>query len=175
MKYNFVYKRTSDWSFEELDIIEKTVALVNDPGLADPLLTIGRHLAAITQVKFLIVGRTLPPAYDTVQTVCFLNYGNPLPGMTYQLQGTPCQHVFDYDICYYPVGVKAEFPLDTDLAEMNIESYMGTALNDAQGRKIGLIVLLNETPIQNPGFVEHLLTIVSPVLEQQLLRMPVTV
>ena len=168
MKYNFVYKRNNDWSFEEEKIIEQTIALVSNPIAGDPFLAVGRHLADITKVKFLIIGRNVPSEADKVQTVCFLNYGRPLANITYLLNGTPCQHVFDYDICYYPVGVKEEFPEDKDLVDMNINSYMGTPLSDNAGNKIGLLVLLHDKTIQNPGFIEHLITIVSPVIEQQL-------
>jgi hypothetical protein len=54
---------------------------------------------------------------------------------------------------------------------MNIESYMGTSLIDEDCNKIGLIELFDEVPIKNPGFIEYILTLVSPVLEQQLIAL----
>ena len=166
MRYEFVHKLNNDWSFEELAVIEQTYTFVNEPIAGDPIVAIGKYLATLVPVKFLIIGRTNPPEADTINTVCFLNYGKQLPNLTYSLKDTPCQDVYDYGVCYYPIGVKEEFPNDKDLVEMNINSYMGTALINKTGETIGLIVLLHDKTIENPGFIEHLLTIVSPVMEK---------
>src|SRR5688572_7388401 len=168
MRYQFVHKRNNDWSFEELAVIEKTIAFVDEPTAGDPVMAVGKYLASIISVKFLIIGRTNLPEADKIDTVCFLNYGKPMPNLTYSLKGTPCQDAYDYGVCYYPVGVKEEFPNDKDLVEMNINSYMGTALINQASETIGLIALLHDKTISNPGFIEHLLTLVSPVVEMYL-------
>ena len=51
---------------------------------------IGKFLAALAKVKFLIIGQIDELAPDTVNTVCFLRYGEQLPGFSYRLQDTPC-------------------------------------------------------------------------------------
>jgi hypothetical protein len=169
MRYEFVYKRLNDWSFEESSIIEKTIEFVNNPIEGDPVFVIGKYLASLVKVKFLIIGSIDPLTQEKVDTVCFLKYGEQLPNISYDLKGTPCHSTFIHDVCYYPCGVRAEFPNDADLVEMNIDSYMGTSIIDKNGEKIGLIVLLDEVTIQNPGFLDYILTIVSPVLEQHFL------
>jgi hypothetical protein len=51
---------------------------------------------------------------------------------------------------------------------MGVISYMGTAINDFSGTPIGLVVLLHDKTIENAGLIEHLITIVSPTLEENL-------
>ena len=168
MRYEFVHKRNSDWSFDELAIIEETIAFINEPIAGDPILAVGKYLASIISVKFLIIGQINRPVADSVNTICFLNYDQLLPNLTYALKDTPCQNVFEHGVCYYPIGLKEEFPKDEILEEMNINSYMGSALINKSSETIGLIVLLHDKTIPNPGFIEHLLTLVSPLVEVHL-------
>jgi len=64
--------------------------------------------------------------------------------------------------------VQEEFPEDADLVIMGVHSYLGAALRDYAGEAIGLIVLLNDTTIENPGLIDYLFSLVSPTLEKQL-------
>ena len=168
MRYEFVHKRNNDWSFEETAIIEKTTAFLNGPLAGDPVVAIGKCLADIVKVKYLIIGQIDPASAEKVNTVCFLEYGEQLPNFSYQLEGTPCQNSCLFDVCYYPVGVREEFLKHADLVKMNIDSYMGTSIIDKLGKRVGLIVLSDEVTIQNPGFLENILIIVLPVLEKHL-------
>lgn len=168
MKYEFVHRRISDWSFEESEIIEKTLGFVKNPGSDDLFAAVGAYLINIIKVKYLLICRVNLPDAETVSTVCFFNYGQQLPGITYKLKGTPCHQVLKHEVCYYPFGVQEAFPEDIALVEMGVKSYMGAPLLDNEGKATGLVALLHDSIVQNPGFIEHILTIVSPVLEQEL-------
>jgi len=172
MRYQFVYKRNGDWSFDELKLIQETVQFTDSLPRHTAIREVGSFLSEITNVKLLIIGRFVAPQNQEIETLCFLNHGQPIPNIIYKLQGTPCQGITSHRICYYPVSVQQEFPQDPDLAEMNIESYMGTALNDPEGNPIGLVALLHDRTIENPGLVEHLLQLLSPVLEESLPEHP---
>lgn len=168
MKYEFAHKVSGDWSFEESKVISDAVTFINSPIAGDPIVEIGRYLAKVTGVKYLLIGRFIGEENEKVQTICFFNRGQLLNNITYDLKNTPCNGVFHQNACYYPYGVQEEFPEDADLVIMGVNSYMGTALQDYAGHTIGLIVLLHDQTIENPGLIDHLLTLVSPTLEKHL-------
>lgn len=168
MRYEFEHKLTDEWSFEELQVINDLVSFINNPIMGDAVTEIGRYLSKITGVKYLLIGRFVGEDKNRVQTVCFFNKDQKLANITYHLKDTPCAHVYQGHACYYPYGVREEFPEDTDLVVMGVDSYLGSVLRDYSGESMGLIVLLNDTTIENPGLLDHLLTLVSPTLEREL-------
>lgn len=168
MKYEMIFRRNSDWCLQEQKIIDQTIDFINNPGTGNRIVEIGRYLNRIAAVKYLLIGKMLQPEREKVRTLCFFHYQEQLPDITYALKHTPCYGVLTHHICYYPTGIQREFPLDPDLAKMGVDSYLGTALNDAAENPIGLIVLLNDKPLENAGLIEHLITMVSPALEEQL-------
>lgn len=168
MRYEFAHKLSNDWSFEESKVISDTITFISNLSGDDPITQIGRYISEVTGVKYLLIGRFVPPENDRVQTICFFNKGQQLDNIIYNLKNTPCYHVFQQHVCYYPYGVQEEFPEDADLVILGVNSYMGAALRDYAGESIGLVVLLHDTTIENPGLIDHLLSLVAPTLEKQL-------
>lgn len=167
MRYEFAHKRTGDWSSEEQEVINDTVTFISNPIVGDPVTEIGRYLSKVTGVKYLLIGRFTGPEKDKVKTLCFFNKDQQLNNMTYNLKNTPCYHVYQQHVCYYPYGVQEEFPEDADLVIMGVHSYLGAALRDYTGEAVGLVVLLHDTTIENPGLIDHLLSLVTPTLEEK--------
>ncbi|MBK0403210.1 hypothetical protein I5M27_09450 [Adhaeribacter sp. BT258] len=168
MRYEFAQRENKDWSFEESKVIHDAFEFMANLPEGDPICTIGQYLSKVTGVKYLLIGRFVPPENDKVQTVCFLNGGQQLANMTYDLKNTPCYGVYQQQVCYYPFGVQEEFPEDFDLVVLGATSYMGAALKDYSGESIGLIVLMHDKTIENPALIDNLLSIVSPAIEKQL-------
>jgi hypothetical protein len=168
MRYEFAHRRSDDWSFEEQKVISDLVTFMANPIAGDPVTEIGRYLSVITGVKYLLIGRFMPPEKEKVETICFFNKDQQLDNFTYDLKKTPCYKVYQEHVCYYPFGVQEEFPEDADLVILGVHSYMGAALMDYAGNSIGLVVLLHDKTIEKPGLIDHLLSLVSPTLEKQL-------
>jgi hypothetical protein len=168
MRYEFAQTRSGDWSFEEQKVIDDTVTFINNLIADDPVTEIGRYIAKVTEVKYLLIGRFVPPENEKVQTLCFFNQDQQLDNFTYNLKNTPCYGVYLQKVCYYPFGVQQEFPHDADLVILGVNSYLGATLRDYAGKSIGLVVLLHDKTIENPGLIDHLLSIVSPTLEKSL-------
>lgn len=117
---------------------------------------------ALTQVlgtNYAFVGEIMPNDPNTVQTVAFCREGQILDNCSYGLSHTPCANVISESTCFYNSNVIGQFPLDQMLADMKIESYLGTPLRSSEGKTIGLLVLLSESPLNeklNPaGILEH--------------------
>ena len=75
MKEEFVHTRDNDWSPEEMKIIREVSSFIGSPIAGDPITEIGRYISKISGVKYLLIGRFIPPEKDKVQTLCFFNDG----------------------------------------------------------------------------------------------------
>lgn len=103
-----------------------------------------------------------------VQTVYFQRHGRKEPNFTYHPAGTPCSQVLGQDLYYVPYGLQTIYPDIALLQQLQVESYLGMPLFDQQDQGLGLIVLLHQHLIERGGFVEALLNVIAPRLEQEL-------
>ncbi|MBL8520687.1 MAG: EAL domain-containing protein [Betaproteobacteria bacterium] len=96
---------------------------------------------------------------DRIHTIAVHTARGAGENFTYPLDGSPCQSVLTQGVCVYPRGVAAMFPRDEPLARRHVEGYVGAPLIDSRGRKLGLIVVLRERPIEQSEMAVQLLRI----------------
>lgn len=89
----------------------------------------------------------------------------------YILAGTPCEDVFDAELCVIPEGVTARFPRDPVLTGMAIEGYAGICLMGEGGVPKGILVLLFESPMSDPDGVADSLERAAPRVTMELERL----
>lgn len=77
----------------------------------------------------------------------------------YVLADTPCQQVTQQTLCLYPSQVQQQFPQDTLLQSMQVESYAGMPLVDSSGRILGLLVVMHRQPLPYPDRAASMLKI----------------
>jgi PAS domain S-box-containing protein len=92
---------------------------------------------------------------------------------TYSIANTPCERAFRDGIYICSSRLKQLFPLDEDLAKMDVDNYMGMALQNSAGKKIGVICVLNPQSLANPKRAELLLRIFGARASAELERMQV--
>lgn len=107
-----------------------------------------RHLAELLDVAHVLVGETVEAA-DTIRTIAVVSDGKLVENFEYDLYGSPCQDVLRQSTCCYPRDVHRLFPDDRVLAEMEVESYLGTPLVGASGSVLGILVILDRRPLRN--------------------------
>lgn len=131
-----------------------------------------RGLAKATKAKYVLAGKLKKNAPDTVRTLAVWAGNNFGENFEYSLKGTPCEDVMQQRVCYYPSGVQQTFPEDVLLAEMGVHTYLGVPLADREGQGIGLLVLLNDSPLPEPELARMFLEIcaVKAAAEMQLSR-----
>lgn len=103
------------------------------------------HLADVLEIEYAFVGMLVDP--EQVRTVAVCAHGQIVDNFTYGLAGTPCQKVLEQETCIYPHNVCEQFPEDGLLRDMEVESYVGTALVDSLGVPCGLLVILGSRPM----------------------------
>ena len=118
-----------------------------------------RHLAAALDMQYVFVGELSPADPDQVRTRALWARGDFGENFEYALSGTPCEAVVNKELCVYPDGVRELFPRDTLLAEMGVESYLGTPLLSPSGDLLGLLVVMDDRPMQEQQRARDLVTI----------------
>ena len=170
MRYEFAHQLLPDWSVDEQALIDKTIDCVLHLPDHKVIERLAQHIFAITQVDYVTISKVINNEPAELGTLTFLKHGKALDNVTYFAAGTPCENVLSHSIFYYPAGVQEQFPEDIYLQHLHVNSYLGIPLNDSENNAIGLVALLHETTILNPGFIDHLLNIIAPTLEEYLLK-----
>ena len=104
------------------------------------------HLAAAVGVSYAFVAEFAGIA-TRVRTLASWGKGEIRPNVEYDLAGTPCEDVVRGGLCHHPVGVQRKFPLDQDLVDLGIESYLGVPLLDGKGTILGHLAVYDERPM----------------------------
>ncbi|VAX19427.1 Chemotaxis protein methyltransferase CheR [hydrothermal vent metagenome] len=121
---------------------------------------LAKYLANEMEMDYSFVGEFLK-SKDMVATMAVCAKGNIVDNFEYDLKGAPCRNVIGGDICYYTENIQRQFPEDTLLVDMEIESYIGVPLLSKEGAVMGLMVLLDTKPLERPTFVKSMLQIFS--------------
>jgi len=83
--------------------------------------------------------------------------GTLVDGVEYPLPGSPCQEVISHGLCAYPHGVRAAFPEDRMLEDLQVESYLGIRLCCPEGDRIGWLAIMDRKGIENVYLAEAML------------------
>jgi PAS domain S-box-containing protein len=124
-----------------------------------------KHLGQILSVDYAMIGRLDNP--DSLTTIAIYGQGFLQNNFTYDLKGTPCAEVVKGKVCYYTEKVSENFPEDTLMIEMGIESYLGIPLINCQGEVIGIIAVFAQRNLSNQClFIEILQIFASQCLAE---------
>ena len=129
-----------------------------------------RYLAENLESAYAFAGELTGEAKDSIKTIAVCVDGEIKDNFTYALAGTPCRNVVGKAICTYPANVQRDFPKDTMLVEMGVESYIGSPLFDSKGNALGLLVVMDRKPLQNRTMAESMLQIFSARASAELER-----
>ncbi len=139
-----------------LSILAKTSQAVGEAFF--PLLVEG--LSKALDARWVFVCMFDRGAPDRARTLANWDNG-PAENFVYSLRDTPCATVVTKGVCCFPDDIQARFPLDTMLVDMGAQSYAGTRLRGADGRALGLIVVLDEQPFPDPAATEAIVELFS--------------
>lgn len=120
------------------------------------------HLAKIFDAEYSFIGLLDEQRPDLIDTVALCVHGEVVDNQSYELAHTPCKHVVEGncdELQAYPRDIQRLFPDDPMLEEMGAHSYVGAPLADTTGKPIGLIVVMDNKPMENTEQVETILRI----------------
>lgn len=119
------------------------------------------HLSDACHVDCAFVGRIDPSDHQRIDTIAVSRNGETIENFSYDLRGSPCEEVVSRGVCYLAGGVRERFPDDKLLADMNVESYMGTPLFSSEGVLLGLVVLIHGQSIAQSDQAMAILRVVA--------------
>lgn len=168
MEYRFVHHWNYVLREDEHRILESAISLTSQPRDESFLRLAAEFIATHAQVQYVLIG-SLSEDGRNVLTKVFLKDREVLPNISYPLQHSPCDSVLTQRFCYYPNNVQRHFPRDIELQELNIESYLGSIFLTKEGEPVGLVALMSDKQIGNAAFAEHLVLVLSPAIEEELI------
>ncbi len=121
--------------------------------------TIVTNLAKALQVREAFVGQIIDNG--KIKSIAFYRDHKIIENFEYELEGTPCSYVLQYDKCIFPKNVANLFPLDIALKARNMESYMGMVLKNSKGEHLGIIVILHDKELTQVAEAESILSLFS--------------
>ncbi len=133
-----------------------------------------KNLAEIFSAEFTFIGLLDEHNPKQVNTVSLCIHGEIVDNLSFDLEHTPCNEVV-CDTCdsiqSYSSNVQQLFPKDDMLLEMAAESYVGAPLVGSNGKPIGLIVVMDNKPMENTKRVGTILQIFATRATAELERM----
>jgi two-component system, cell cycle sensor histidine kinase and response regulator CckA len=118
------------------------------------------HFAKILEADYTFVGEVVEKdGVPFVRTLAYFVDGGIVENIEYPLQGTPCEIVVGSGTCAYVSGTADKFPFNDASKKKRIEGYVGVALNDSQGRTIGVISAMYRRPVGNLEFARSILQV----------------
>ncbi|WP_161888017.1 hypothetical protein [Pontibacter russatus] len=169
MEYRFIHYWQYEPGEEENQVLEEAISLSMKARDENFLRELASFISEHTSVRHVIIGR-LSDDYQHIRTCVFLKEKEVLKNITYPLQGTPCESLLTQRFCYFPLDVAQNFPEDKEIKSLGVESYLGSLLLSEDNEPIGMVALMDVKPIEKAAFAEHLILVLSPAIEQELVR-----
>jgi diguanylate cyclase (GGDEF)-like protein/PAS domain S-box-containing protein len=144
----------------EMDQLIKNIAMgVSAETGGDFFNSLVKYLAVTLEMDFGFIGEVTGENSQKIKTIAIFARGKFLNNFEYFLADTPCETVVGKNLCVYPRDVAKLFAKDEMLAQMGIESYIGTPLSDKEGKPLGLLVVMDSKPIEPSSKMKSLMQI----------------
>ncbi len=125
------------------------------------------QLTQLYNAKFGFIGQLIGPENTHVRTLFVVDDGRQVDNFEYELEGTPCQDILNYDKELIPNNASELYKEDEMLVQMGVESYFGSPLIN-ENKITGLISVMDVHPMEITPLVKPLLGIFSARIAMEL-------
>jgi PAS domain S-box-containing protein len=133
------------------------------------LSSLAKNLAIALNVHWALLGALEDG--NRVRTLVIWDGSGFAGNFTYDLAGTPCRNVIGKKACIYPRNVAALFPDDALLAQLGVESYMGVPVSGVDGAPLGILIVMDDQPMNPNEEIKSVLRIFAARAGAELERM----
>ena len=138
---------------EIIEVLHSALHIEQHISGIDYLKEFAKNIAGTFETKYVLIGHAIKPGNDSVQTDVVWAGNDFGDNFIYQLKGTPCENVFSGKrVCVFSKDVAGKFPEDKLLIDMGVESYVGAPMLNAKGELSGVLVLLDDKPVEDIAF-----------------------
>ena len=134
------------------NLIESTSAVTGE----DFFPALVSHIAKALNVSYAVVTEV---EGDRLHTLAIWTTDTLQTNFLYDFAKSPCQRTLQDGMFFCDRSLQQQFPEDSELVGMGVDSYLGLVLRDSHERAIGTLCILDKQPIQDPLWAENLLRI----------------
>ncbi|RTE87056.1 MULTISPECIES: bifunctional diguanylate cyclase/phosphodiesterase [Gammaproteobacteria] len=103
-------------------------------------------------------------------TMAVTSHGRIINNFTFPLQGTPCFELRSDEPALCNGGVRQKYPHDEMLMALNAESFLGMAILDNEGNRLGVLSLLQNSEMTWPDLGREVLRIAVAQISAEMVR-----
>jgi len=131
------------------------------------------YLVNTLGVSTAFIGLTDENDPEISRTISFYHAGAHRNNFWYRKKGTPCGEVSERGMCVFSDGVQDTFPTIDMLKDIDARAYVGAPLVSSDGRRLGVLSVLDTKPLKDETLVESLLVIFASRVSAELDRLKV--
>ena len=128
-----------------------------------------QHLTEQLDIDYVLIGEVTGDKKN-VRLLGGFGKSGKLPLTTYSLADSPCDHVLNTESAMYIDRVREKYPKDRLLADLAIESYLGTPLVDQAGNPIGVMVMMGKKALEDVGLKTKVLALFADRVSAEIQR-----
>ncbi len=136
-------------------LIKNTSKLTGEPYLKQ----LTELLANAFETKYCYIARIQENDKFQAETVKFWSGNGEKNNIIFNYNETPCANVLNGYITFYPQNLQEMFPGDQLIAKMGIESFIGAPIYDSHEKPMGMLVLMDDKPMQEMPNSRYILSI----------------
>jgi diguanylate cyclase (GGDEF)-like protein/PAS domain S-box-containing protein len=126
------------------------------------------YLSQVFQIDAAFVSHQLTD--DRLQSIAMICDGQIKEPLVYSVHQTPCQATLDRNAITYFDQAQQQFPASGVIQTLRIDHYLGIPLFNAQGKRMGVLGLMNREPIPQHDLAITTLKIFAPRVSAELER-----
>ena len=115
------------------------------------------HLATALNTRFAFVSEVVDSEAHKVRLLAYWMGSELGSNFEYDIRDSPCEHVVNKKLAFFPNGIQALFPDDIWLRDNEIQSYLAIPLFDPSGHPIGHFGVADIVSMEKTGLNELVL------------------
>ena len=116
-------------------------------------------LASTFETKYSYIARLSDGGNRQAETIKFWSDNKEGKNFVFNYDVTPCVNVLNGYITFYPQHLQEMFPGDQLITSMGIESYIGAPIYNNNEKPMGMLVLMDDKPMQEKPNSRYILSI----------------
>ncbi len=130
-----------------------------------------KNLAKALDVRYALIGILKEGSLDDIQTLACWDGQKFLDDFIYCVTGGPCESTMKARIQFHPNNLQSLYPEDSYLVKWGVESYLGVRLLDSAKNPVGVLVVMDEKPMDDNINAKSIITIFSTRAEAEIERL----
>jgi PAS domain S-box-containing protein len=121
--------------------------------------SLAQRMREVLDMDYCHIGELARGVPDRVRIIAAAFKSGPVACRDYALEDAPCRMLFGQSLCLYQDQLQTQFPRYPLSQELGLQTYLGASLHDSNGRALGVLAVMNQTPVQNCELAKNMMRI----------------